>query len=984
MLANNDLIFISEHWLSNLELFLLSDAVYPTHQVIFHSAEKNSSGRPFGGTCFLIRESIFKYASIIHEDHNILSIKLSVHNLNFIIVGVYLTSCHDRNTSLEAYKSELNNLNSIINSYIDEGEVIMLGDFQSFPSTIYNHEARKSVTLNYFSEHLESFITQNDLTLVDVTAGTGPRYTYHHKTLNHSSYIDHIAVLNHTNFTFSNCRVHEPSNLNMSDHLPITCTLHYEHTSQPNYTDDIIIPLIKHPPPYVWKKAESIIDLYNEEVSLAFNNRSFTDNETELDWLHDQLIKCTTNAFNKCYPNQSNRRFSKPWWSEELTQYKRILNYNFNLWKFDDFTRDPNSINYNRYQLARKNFRKAVKHAQNKLLYNHYINIDKLRGTKPQKFWKTLRSLKKTTNPRQLTINNKKNNDDITNEFANHFNSLFNTPRIINDLTPPVRETNELVGSESFLVSTSDIIKSISMLKLGKSRDQYGILAEHIKFADNDNFISWLTTFYNNISRNNKLPENLSSSIIIPLVKSYKKSLNSPNNYRGISLIPIITKLLEYIILSKCSELTDTHPCQFGFKSNSSTLHAEFTLKETITHYNDKNSPIYMCSLDAEKAFDSCDWNLLFDKLRFDKKLPQPVINVISSLYRSGSAIISYAGVKSKPFHLTQGVRQGSILSPLFYNIYTEKLLSELSNDFKIGTSINGIYTGIIAYADDIILMSPTLSGLQKMINKCVDYGFRNKIKFNPTKTEFIISGNCPIKTCYIKVDNNVIKPVNSLQHLGFKWQIQNTKLKLAKLQHSHFHGKVSELWAATRALVRNGIRFCHPSTISYLYKSLLVPKLTYGLELCKLNNQQIEYIDSQCRSALKSLFNISKYSRNYLNSILNIPKASDTVEQNKLNLFIRLLRNNCTQNIILTKLATSVTTNSFVQEIFDICSNLNINFYKLLIEKKLPRYTFHYEQLPNEKLQKLLEIFELWRLPEKRQEFIEIMQDNIPDRVIL
>jgi len=194
----------------------------------------------------------------------------------------------------------------------------------------------------------------------------------------------------------------------------------------------------------------------------------------------------------------------------------------------------------------------------------------------------------------------------------------------------------------------------------------------------------------------------------------------------------------------------------------------------------------------------------------------------------------------------------------------------------------------------------------------------------------------------------------------------------------------VKYLWAATKALVRNGIRFCHPSTISYLYKSLLVPKLTYGLELCKLNNQQIEYINSQCRSALKSLFNISKYSRNYLNIILNIPKASDTVEQNKLNLFIRLLRNNCTQNIILTQLATSLTTNSFVQEILDICSNLNINFYKLLIEKKLPKYTFHYEQLPNEKLQKLLEIFELWRLPEKRQEFIEIMQDNIPDRVIL
>jgi len=139
----------------------------------------------------------------------------------------------------------------------------------------------------------------------------------------------------------------------------------------------------------MFEKNLNLSIFYNEEVSLAFDNRSFTDYETELDWLHDQLIKCTSSAFNKCYPNQSSDRFSKPWWSEELTQYKRILNYNFNLWKCDSCTRYPNSINYHKYQSARKNFRKAVKHAQ--LLHNHYINIDKLRGTKPQKFWKLLR-----------------------------------------------------------------------------------------------------------------------------------------------------------------------------------------------------------------------------------------------------------------------------------------------------------------------------------------------------------------------------------------------------------------------------------------------------------------------------------------------------------------------------------------------------------------------------------------------------------------
>ena len=74
--------------------------------------------------------------------------------------------------------------------------------------------------------------------------------------------------------------------------------------------------------------------------------------------------------------------------------------------------------------------------------------------------------------------------------------------------------------------------------------------------------------------------------MIIPLVKSYKKSLNGPKNYREISIIPIFTKLLEYIILMFHPEIMDSHSNQFGFKSNSSTLHAEFIISETIKYYN--------------------------------------------------------------------------------------------------------------------------------------------------------------------------------------------------------------------------------------------------------------------------------------------------------------------------------------------------------------------------------------------------------------
>ena len=66
---------------------------------------------------------------------------------------------------------------------------------------------------------------------------------------------------------------------------------------------------------------------------------------------------------------------------------------------------------------------------------------------------------------------------------------------------------------------------------------------------------------------------------------------------------------------------------------------------------------MYICGLDAEKAFDSCNWDVLFDKLYFEKKLPLAIVNVIKSLYANSTAKVKYNGCLSEEFSLSQGVR---------------------------------------------------------------------------------------------------------------------------------------------------------------------------------------------------------------------------------------------------------------------------------------------------------------------------------------
>lgn len=215
----------------------------------------------------------------------------------------------------------------------------------------------------------------------------------------------------------------------------------------------------------------------------------------------------------------------------------------------------------------------------------------------------------------------------------------------------------------------------------------------------------------------------MSTSIIIPLVKSQKMSVANPNNYRGISLIPIITKIVETIIIDRCSILIHHKPAQFGFISGPSTIHPELLICDTISYYNSKGSPVFICSLDAEKAFDSCNWLTLFTKLSSNNKIPTTILTFLIKLYLEGEAAISYNKCSSNTFNLSRGVRQGSLLSHYLYNLYTKDLLDQISQ-LKIGTLLPGsIDTLVIAYADDLIIMSPTLKGLQVILDKCTEYG---------------------------------------------------------------------------------------------------------------------------------------------------------------------------------------------------------------------------------------------------------------------
>ncbi|XP_065662551.1 uncharacterized protein LOC136085190 [Hydra vulgaris] len=864
-----------------------------------------------------------------------------------------------------------------MNNYEDEAEFIISGDFQSFSYKIYDLEFRNNKTRNNLSKHLTNFIKSNELVFVDIVNGAGPTYTYQHKTLLNSSYIDHIASLKDTELCFTNCQVIPPSPFNNSNHLPVSTSINLRGSSLSNEINNTM-EKYDSVPKHAWKN-EKFIDFYNHNLSIAFSNYTFIDEkiEAEIKTTCSKIKNAALLAVKQCFGQQVTCKYSKPWWTPELKRCKDNLSFHYKQWQKYDYNKSVECVVYKRYIYSRKNFRKAVKAAHNKKIYEKTKNIEYLRNTNPQKFWDNIRKIKNKNNTRLFTINKLQNKNEIVEEFSHHFQKILNTPQCTNNEFIPQQIPHISKEPNSKFISTADIEKCILNLKNNKSYDCFGISAEHLKNSRSNNLLMLLASFYNSMLTNGKVPQCLSTATIIPLVKSYKTSLENPNNYRGISILPIFTKLLEYLIVHICPDITESHSHQFGFKKNSSTLHAEFLLSETIKHYKHNNSPVYICSLDANKAFDSCNWEKLFEKLYYQKKIPLSVVHTISSLYRAGTANVSYLGCTSEEFRLSQGVRQGSILSPHLYNIYTENPLEKIVSESKVGTSINGVYTGVIAYADDIILQSSTISGLQNLINIVQKYVISNFIKLNAEKTEFLISGVSSIINNVIYVNDAPIKFQSNLKHLGFLWDNKNKNMT-ATLQKTNINERITQFLSVAKALIRNGIRFCQPATIIYLFNSLATPTLFYGLELGGCNNKFLQNIDKVGRSVLKSFFNISKHSKNYLHSFFKVNSVSNILIHNKLNLFIRLLNDPICYSIIMTQLPCINNQSLFVGEIWLICKQFGINMLQCMIEGNKIKTARPKEVLDANVASILKQSVQLWNLKEQRLIFRTLMEENI------
>ena len=316
--------------------------------------------------------------------------------------------------------------------------------------------------------------------------------------------------------------------------------------------------------------------------------------------------------------------------------------------------------------------------------------------------------------PLAATINGVTGEKQVADMWKQHFAALLNSN---NSTYLPL--DNEAMSAPFDEFSESELIDAIKSLKNGKAHGPDRLCAEHLKRAGHS-IVPILVTFFNCAVVHGYIPQKFMDTTLVPIVKDKKGTLCSVDNYRPIALTCILSKVFEILILNRYIDLLCTMPNQFGFKPKHGTELCIFVLKQLIDFYVSNNSPMYLCFIDLSKAFDRVHHRSLFEKL-VKRNIPVVIVRILQYWYNSQMFSVKWGSCISDPFSVTNGVRQGGVLSPLLFNVCMDDLSQILRNN-TYGCYFKDECYNHLMYADDLVLLTTSPTAMQELIHECSSF----------------------------------------------------------------------------------------------------------------------------------------------------------------------------------------------------------------------------------------------------------------------
>ena len=444
---------------------------------------------------------------------------------------------------------------------------------------------------------------------------------------------------------------------------------------------------------------------------------------------------------------------------------------------------------------------RRLKGVKNKLQNDKFINSIIKGGTNIFQEIKKFRGKSSNCSSR---IDDQVGSTNIANHFATIYSNLYNQvsqEQEINDLRA---ELNSKISSANIAdihrIDISLVKIALRRMKGNKSDSLFDFqsdclingppeLAQHL--------VNMLRSFFTH----GIVPYCILVCTLLPLVKDKLGDITQSSNYRAIAASSQILKLLDIVLLLLEGDKLGCDDLQFGFQEKSSTTMCTWAVSAVIDHYNSQGSAVYGCAMDLSKAFDMVSWVSLFKTLQVRAVLPI-FLRVLLFVYTKQSCNVKWNGSDSEIFPVKNGVRQGAVSSPTLFSIYVNDLF-KLLRQSKLGCRIQTNYFGCFGYADDLLLLSASRSGLQSMVKICENFAKSKNLQFSTNQDPKKSKTKCLVFSRQAR-DRQGILPillnedplpwVENVMHLGNKLQCDNSMRQDIMMKKGKFVGKINSL----------------------------------------------------------------------------------------------------------------------------------------------------------------------------------------------
>ena len=887
---NINIFILQEHMHLRQNVYKIQNAFPNFESFIIPASKSNncvSSGRPSGGLAIFWEKALnFNVKMIKHPD----SLRVQAIELcgNYLLINSYFPT------------------DPQVANFDDFQLLKCIEDVKWFFNSFPNHNCIFAGDLNldlsrntrFVNIMREFFLNSN---LISVWSSFNVDFTFsNHQTRNgrnilSTSCIDHFVVQPNIFGDISHAQVIHLGD-NLSNHDPIFLSIKLDSVPIVSSTENSNSNV--HIPKPMWRKASDIhINSYRSDLKsklsrlvlsdgILCNDPSCSDSNHYKDV--DAFCNCIVSSIDSAVhaniplskPNASNS--VKPGWSVLVKPFQDDAKFWHAIWI--SLGKPLNCQIYNVMKHTRNQYHYAVRRVKNNASKIEQDNmlVSFLDGKAPDLI-KKLKSHRTNSKPKAPShMDGKVGSENIADHFASKYFDLYN-------MNESLADTNALLNSLNFSyndmsdvekVSPEIVYQAITCINANKSDNVFDFKSNAFLNAA-DLLTNHLTLLLQTFLIHGYVPTELITCSLKPIVKDKLGDKHLSENYRAIGISSLILKVLDWVILILFEDKLKPSDLQFGFQKKNSTTMCSWVVNESINYFNNRDTPVFSCFLDLSKAFDLVTFSKLFTKLR--DKISSVFIRLLAYIYVYQSCCVEWCGIKSKSFKVSNGVRQGAVLSPILFSLYIDDLFSELARS-GFGCYINNVFYGILGYADDLVLLSPNRYGLQCMLNLAKSFLEKLGLKISvnhviPKKSKTkCVSFGIKQDLLPISLDGINLPWSDTYEHLGHVL-CKDGSLKLdVDLKRRSFIGKYHEL----RQELKN------PYPIVFMNLILIYNSHFYGSNLWNLF--AINDVYTAWNNVFRYVFDLPRCTHRYLLEPVTECKHLFTLLTNRFLKFYRTL----------------------------------------------------------------------------------------------